>query len=197
MLCYTYAIFHIPTGLKYYGVKYGLNANPEMFWQPGGYFTSSVHVKKLIKEYGAESFRVEIRKIFYDAKEAVRHEQTVLRRLKAIKKQDWLNQGYAAGPYIRRGNVSPETRAKMSVAKKGIPKSPEHREKLSARNKGKQHSSETRAKMSASQKKRILTEEQKINISLGKMGKKRKPFSEETKKRMSEGQKRRAANRVN
>lgn len=26
MLCYTYAIFHIPTGLKYYGVKYGLNA---------------------------------------------------------------------------------------------------------------------------------------------------------------------------
>jgi hypothetical protein len=47
-----------------------------------------------------------------------------------------------------RGPLSAETRAKISAATKGIPKSPEHREKMSAASAGKPKSPEHREKMS-------------------------------------------------
>ena len=49
-------------------------------------------------------------------------------------------------------NLSEAARAKLSIAKKGVPKSPEHRAKLAKANTGKRATDETRAKMSAKRK---------------------------------------------
>ena len=54
----------------------------------------------------------------------------------------------------RRRKHSEETKAKMSAAKKGVPKSEETKAKMSAANMGKVHSDETKAKMSAAGKER-------------------------------------------
>lgn len=51
---YVYIIKNKTTGLKYVGVKYAKNADPEKFWVT--YFTSSKHVKKLINMFGKEDF---------------------------------------------------------------------------------------------------------------------------------------------
>jgi hypothetical protein len=48
-------------------------------------------VHKLIQQYGKDSFTFEVRKIFDDPKQAVAWEQRVLRRLKVLEKDDWLN----------------------------------------------------------------------------------------------------------
>ena len=49
---------------------------------------------------------------------------------------------------------SDSARARMSLAKRGVPKSPEHRARLSAAMKGKPKSPEHRAKISAALKRR-------------------------------------------
>ena len=54
----------------------------------------------------------------------------------------------------KRRKHSEETRAKISAAKKGVPKSEETKAKMSAANMGKVHSDETKAKMSAAGKER-------------------------------------------
>jgi hypothetical protein len=54
----------------------------------------------------------------------------------------------------KRRKHSEETKAKMSAAKKGVPKSEETKAKMSAANMGKVHSDETKAKMSAAGKER-------------------------------------------
>ena len=70
---YTYFLYHNPTGFKYYGVKFSKRANPELFWVPGGYYSSSVKVKELIEQYGADSFRAEVRKKFTCVEDAVQY----------------------------------------------------------------------------------------------------------------------------
>jgi len=87
-------------------------------------------------------------------------------------------------------NPSPETRAKMSAAKKGKPKSPEairkHAEKMRGRkmsperienlrqcNLGSKHTPETRVKMSRSaRKKPSITEETRVRMSIAQTGRK-------------------------
>lgn len=78
---YTYFVLHIPTGLKYYGSKYGKGADPNTFWKSGGYFTSSVKVKNLLNEYGIESFKAEVRKVFESPAQALNYEYRFLKKL--------------------------------------------------------------------------------------------------------------------
>jgi hypothetical protein len=80
---YTYFVLHIPTGKKYYGSKYGKGSTPETFWKPGGYFTSSEKVKNLLQEYGANSFRAEVRKVFDTPDQALNYEIIAFCRLLA------------------------------------------------------------------------------------------------------------------
>ena len=54
----------------------------------------------------------------------------------------------------RRRKHSEETKAKISAAKMGVPKSDETKAKISAAKMGKVHSDETKAKMSAAGKER-------------------------------------------
>ena len=78
----------MPTNKAYYGVRYADGCNPSDLWVT--YFTSSKRVKRLIEEYGKDSFKVEIRKIFSDKQSAINWEEKVLRRLN-LKNGSWIN----------------------------------------------------------------------------------------------------------
>jgi hypothetical protein len=71
--------------------------------------------------------------------------------------------------------LSPETCAKLSAIRRGIPKSAEHKRKISEAHKGKHPSAKTRARMSASAKKKRLSPEHKAKIGLARKG---KPWSQ-------------------
>jgi len=74
----------------------------------------------------------------------------------------------------RRGkHLSEAARAKISLTKKGVPKSPEHKAKLAEVNTGKKASDETRAKMSAKRKGVPKSAEHRAKIGAGNRGKNR------------------------
>jgi len=90
MIPFTYLVKHIPTNRYYYGVKYKKGCHPYDLWTK--YFTSSKKVKGLIRKYGKKSFIFEIRKTFKTAQQAVNWEYKVLKRMKVIHRDDFLNQ---------------------------------------------------------------------------------------------------------
>jgi hypothetical protein len=95
---YTYYLYHIPTGKKYYGSRVANTCDPEEdLWKI--YFSSSVLVEALIKQYGADSFQAIVRKTFDTDQEARDWEDHVQHRLKVVEKEEWLNQAYAHGPF--------------------------------------------------------------------------------------------------
>jgi hypothetical protein len=87
---FTYLLKHIPTNKYYYGVKYKKGCHPNDLWTK--YFTSSKKVKGLIKRYGKKSFIFEIRKTFKTQQQARNWEHKVLKRMKVIYRNDFLNQ---------------------------------------------------------------------------------------------------------
>jgi hypothetical protein len=124
MTPFTYYLFHRPTGVKYYGVRYANNCSPNDLWKT--YFSSSKKVRFLIEEYGIESFDYQIRKVFDSKEAAISWEQRVLRRLKVLNKTEWLNANiagairYAVHPKGMSGKKhSEETKRKLSEKRKG------------------------------------------------------------------------------
>ena len=202
---YTYLIKHKSTGKVYYGVRTANTKEPaDDLWVD--YFTSSLKIKKLIKEYGKDSFEAEVRQIFESKEQAIKWEPKVLRRCKVLERQHtWLN-GNVAG-YIL---ATPESCEKISNSLRGKPKSDEHKRKISAYqkgkmvsaetskkiseankgkpapNKGKPASNETRKKISDAKKGKSLSEETRKKISDAKKG---KSLSEETRKKISDTKK--------
>ena len=188
---YTYYLFHLSTGKKYYGAQYGKNANPSNLWTT--YFSSSKKVKELIKQYGKDSFVVQIRKTFSNVVDTHNWEQKVLRRIKAIERDDWLNQSTSVSPFRWHGPHTQESKNKQSriqlSKKRTFQMSEEQKLKLSIAHKGKKLSEETKQKISLSEKGKKLSEETKArmrkpkslehrhNMSLARTGLKRKPFS--------------------
>lgn len=128
---YTYLIRHIPTNRVYYGVRYARGCHPSDLWV--SYFTSSKDIKRLIAEYGVDSFQIEIRKQFSDPKKAVAWEIAVLRRMNAIHRPDFINRGLP-GMTIRF-TLSEETKIKMRKPK-SVPRSKTHIDKIVAKTKG-------------------------------------------------------------
>jgi len=129
---YTYLIKHKPTGKVYYGFRAANKVDPEQdLWHT--YFTSSLKVQQLIEETGADSFEVEIRKVFETKEQASAWETKVLRRCKVLTDERWINQNIA-------GYIVPtkESRKKISDFHKDKPKAEEHKEKIRQGNIGKQ-----------------------------------------------------------
>jgi hypothetical protein len=159
---YTYFLYHKPTGLKYYGVKFSKRANPELFWVPGGYYSSSVKVKELIKQYGADSFRAEIRKTFICAEDAIQYEYRFLKKVNAVSKDDWLNQCAVSDKFycIMGEEARKVTSERMKERMKNFKPSPESNQKRSKTLKGRIITAETRKKMSEVQKNRSEEQEQ-------------------------------------
>lgn len=87
---FSYYLFHKPTKKHYYGIRFAKNCCPDDLWTK--YFSSSIIVKKLISDYGADSFHVEIRKVFENSEQALLWEHKVLRRLNASANTDWINR---------------------------------------------------------------------------------------------------------
>jgi hypothetical protein len=95
---YTYYLYHIPTGKKYYGSRIANKVSPEQdLWNE--YFSSSELVEALIKEYGESSFQANVQKTFDTIEEARYWEDRILHKLKAPEKDEWLNQVYNNGPF--------------------------------------------------------------------------------------------------
>lgn len=94
---YTYHLYHKPTGLRYYGVRYSKNAKPTDLWTT--YFTSSKYVKALIDGYGRDSFIYEVRRTFESREKAISWEHRVLRRLKVRTNEGWLNKAAGSEDY--------------------------------------------------------------------------------------------------
>jgi hypothetical protein len=111
---FTYYLYHIPTGKKYYGARWKPGCHPSDLWNT--YFTSSKHVHKLIEEYGKESFEYKIRKTFVNKSECISWEQKVLKRLKVKTNNNWLNIAIG-NPSMLGKRHSEETKAKMRKPK--------------------------------------------------------------------------------
>lgn len=141
---YTYYLKHLPTGLKYYGSKYGRDADPDTFWKEGGYYSSSAKVKTLIDEYGSASFTAQVRKVFLTPDEALSYEYRFIEKVGALKKADWLNENAGGKKFRNVGPMSakalasqrskkqtPEGNAKRSIALSGRPKTEETKRRMS------------------------------------------------------------------
>lgn len=191
---YTYLVKHRPTGKVYYGYRSANRVDPyEDLWKQ--YFTSSPSVQKLIEETGAESFDIEIRRVFETKEQASNWETRVLRRCKVLEDDRWLNQNIA-------GYIVPteESRKKISDFHKGKAKSEEHKRNLSKSQKGKPknyvQTEEHKRKNSLANRGKNnpmygpCTPERAANISAAKKGKpaanKGVPMSEEQKQKLRE-----------
>jgi hypothetical protein len=93
---YTYLIGWKSLNKWYYGVKFAKNCHPDDFWH--SYYTSSPDVKVLREQFGEPDI-VQIRRVFETRKntdtsdDARLWEYKVLRRIKAVKKKEWINKG--------------------------------------------------------------------------------------------------------
>lgn len=86
---YTYLIGWSTLNLFYYGVRFSKNCHPNDLFK--SYFTSSLEVKRTIKEHGNPDI-IQIRKTFKTALEARAWEHNVLRRMKVVESVKWLNK---------------------------------------------------------------------------------------------------------
>ena len=86
---YTYLIGWPEHNTWYYGVRYATGCNPSDLWNP--YTTSSKHVDAFVAEHGAPSVR-EIRRTFKNTIQARVWEERVLKRMKVVGNDRWLNK---------------------------------------------------------------------------------------------------------
>lgn len=170
---YTYLIGWTAQHKFYYGVRYARNCNPTDLWSK--YFTSSKEVEAMKTVYG-EPDVIQIRKVFLTKEHARLWENKVLRRLKVVSREDFLNKNDAPAPPINNRVMSTDTKNKISAVHKGKPKSEEHKQKIR----------EARAKQVNTRKGILATEETKKKIREARA---RQIFTEETKNKMSKARK--------
>lgn len=156
---FTYLLKHIPTNKYYYGVMYRKGCHPNDLWTK--YFTSSKKVKNLIKKYGKKSFIFEIRKTFKTQQQAIIWEHKVLRRMKVIYRNDFLNltDNKSVDPNylskINKGKNNPwynkkhtkESIEKIRLSSLNRRHTKETIEKIRLFNIGKKHTKETKEKI--------------------------------------------------
>lgn len=86
---YTYLIGWSKFQKYYYGVRFAKNSTPKELWKT--YFTSSKHVKKF-RELHGEPDIIQVRKVFANVDEARLWETKVLKRMKVVQDNKWLNK---------------------------------------------------------------------------------------------------------
>lgn len=86
---YCYLIGWSTLSKFYYGVRYANGCNPKELMTT--YKTSSKVVHEFIENFGEPDI-IEIRKIFTSKRKAIQYEHKVLRRMKVIYRNDFLNQ---------------------------------------------------------------------------------------------------------
>jgi len=88
-VAFTYIIVNKATGKFYYGAKYSKGCCHSDLGTT--YFSSSVSLRREIKELGKSSFRYEIRKSFSSVEECLKWEHRVLKRIRAKDRNDCYN----------------------------------------------------------------------------------------------------------
>jgi len=89
---YTYLIGWSKHNTWYYGCRYAKNCSPEDLWKK--YFTSSKYVNEFRNTHGKPDV-IEIRKTFITVEEATCWEEKVIRRMKCVLSENWINRGNA------------------------------------------------------------------------------------------------------
>ena len=154
-----------------------------------------LHLLKEIRERFGEPDIIQIRKTFPDrADDAVLWEHRVLRKMKVIHKESWLNE-----TDNKAWLMDEERKKKLSEIHMGKTLSKDHREAIGKSLAGGKRSEETKEKLRQIAFKRDksnyggkpLSEEHKKKLSDMKKG---KPLSEEHKKKLSEAAKNRKRN---
>jgi hypothetical protein len=97
---YTYLIGWSLLNKFYYGVRTARGCNPSDLWVK--YFTSSAKVKEY-RELCGEPDIIEVRRLHASREIALKWEETVIRRLKAVKKDGWLNLQNAGKFFMHNG----------------------------------------------------------------------------------------------
>ena len=112
---YTYLIRWTWLNISYYGVRYAQDCNPSDLWNP--YKTSSKHVAKFIADHG-EPDVIQVRKTFIEVPVAQDWEHRVLKRMKAVNSNKWLNKTDNRSIAPRYGEdhpmAKPENKAKIA-----------------------------------------------------------------------------------
>lgn len=120
MKAYTYLIGWPNHNKWYYGVRYAKGSDPADLWNP--YTTSSNHVKSFVREHGDPPVRL-IRQVFDDTISARLWEHRVLKRMRVVGDDRWLNKHDSMAPPINSlGNLAmrkPENRAKAKLNNSG------------------------------------------------------------------------------
>lgn len=188
---YVYLIGWSDLNIWYYGSEYSNKrkiANPKNLWTI--YFTSSKVVKEFRNNHG-EPDVIQIRRIFKSRDECVEWEHKVLRRMKVIKSDRWLNktdnkaicnseEHYKRLAEWERGrpkNRTPEGIESHRKAMTNRTVSDETRKTLSIIRKNYRHPQKTKDKMSATHKELYKTKPGNFT---------NKKHSDETKQIMSE-----------
>lgn len=120
---YTYLISWSMTGMKYYGVRFAKKCHPSDLFVT--YFTSSAYVAEYIKEHGLPDI-IEVRKTFTcenRVQKAILHEHLVLKKINAVKRQDYLNKHdgkamsvYSSDPAIIKRYKENKAAADLKIA---------------------------------------------------------------------------------
>jgi len=189
---YTYLIGWKKQKKYYYGVRYAKKCSPDDLWKK--YFTSSNSVFDMRSIYGEPDI-IKIRKKFANKEEAINWETRVLKKMKVVAREDFLNKNDMPAPPINNRIMSTNTKTKISSALKGKPKSEEHKQKIrEARAKqinfrqGVPQSKETKQKIRQANLGKTLSNEIRQKMSDSRRGKKHwnygKIRSQETKQKL-------------
>jgi hypothetical protein len=108
---YTYLIRWPQLNISYYGVRYAQDCDPSDLWNP--YKTSSQYVKEFLKENG-EPTVIQVRKIFANAASAQEWEHRVLKRMKVVGSDKWLNRTDNKSIEPLFGDDHPHKKGKLS-----------------------------------------------------------------------------------
>ena len=111
---FTYLIGWSKHNIWYYGMRYAQNTTPDDLWS--NYFTSSKYVKNFRIEYG-EPDVIQVRKTFTTKEAAIKWEHTVLKRLKVLTLDKWLNKNIG-GTKFYSCIKTPAQRKKQSIIMK-------------------------------------------------------------------------------
>lgn len=156
-LAYTYLIGWSHLDKWYYGVRYSNTTLPENdLWVK--YHTSSKHVKEFRKNNGEPNI-IEVRKTFHVKEDAIKWEINVLKRMKILYNEKWLNKNIC-----KAVEYTPEVREKISKTHKGKIISEQHKQSISEKMTGHVFPESRNLKISAKMKGKPKSEEHKRKI---------------------------------
>jgi len=119
-MAYSYLIGWSKLNKYYYGVRFSKNSDPSELWVR--YFTSSKHVKKFSEINGNPDI-IQIRKVFKDVNKARLWEEKVLRKMRVVEKNVWLNK-------TDNRSIDPECSLKGTLQHIGKKRSEKTKQKL-------------------------------------------------------------------